>query len=115
MVLEAISLAHRAPPDEAREDNAQGAHPISVVHIAVVVPDIRLYQIVKDKFVVVQPPYHDLKVQLHVLVDDKTDPFRDLEWPIRIALVESGLVLPEDVRITYPEQVTLGWPKPGDT
>lgn len=80
------------------------------LHIALVVPDIRLYQLVKSKFQVIQPPYSDIKVQLHVLVDDKKDPLAGLDWQVRVALVESGLVHPADANITYPDQVTLGWP-----
>ena len=81
------------------------------IHLALVVPDIRLWQLLKDKAVIVQPPYQDIHVMLHILVDDKNDPYRALDWQVRVALVESGLVTPEDAKITYPDQFTLGWPK----
>lgn len=99
MVLEAI----RAYRERQTQDQ--------VIHLALVVPDIRLYNLLKTKAMLIQPPYQDLRVQLHILIDDKDDPLHDLDWRIRQALVETGLVTPADAHITYPDQVTLGWPE----
>lgn len=93
------------------DDPTPKSTPSRSLHLAIVVPDIRLYQLIKNKFRVIQPPYDDIAVQLHVVIDDQKDPHRDLDWQIRIALVQSGLVEPGDMNITYPDQVTLGWPE----
>ena len=95
MVTEAIAAWH----------NGKG-EPERVIHLALVVPDIRLWKLLKERAFVVKPPYGNTTVHLHVLVEDK----RGLDWTIRQALVESGLVDPETAGLAYPDQVTLGWP-----
>jgi hypothetical protein len=76
------------------------------VHIALAVPDIRLYEVLKKRAMVVQPPYQNVHVELHIIYDDG----KGIEPTIRVALVQSGLVSPEQAQLTYPDQVTLGWP-----
>ena len=87
----------------------------AVLHLLIVVPDVRLFQLLKTKMRIVQPPYFPAKVELHVIVEDKKDPLKDLDWRIRQAAVELGLQTAEDMNLTHPDQVTLGWVEQQET
>ncbi len=101
MVLEAArALANQEAPPKP-----------DVLHVVLVVPDIRLYTLLKNKAFLVQPPYANTKVHLHVMVNDKSDPMNEVDWRLRQGLVELGLTTAETVHFTYPDQVSLGWPE----
>lgn len=102
MVLEAIEKWNAKAPPVSCEGH--------VIHLALVVPDIRLFQLLKSKALIIQPPYDNVRVELHILVEDKKDPLKDMPWDIRVALVQSGLANARDANIHPPDQVTLGWP-----
>jgi hypothetical protein len=50
----------------------------------------------------------DLKV--YAVLDDKNHPLAKGDWHFRQALVESGLVSPEDAAMTFPVQLEAGMP-----
>lgn len=111
MVFEAIAEAKQALAANASKPPKPPTPCNHAIDLALVVPDIRLYQLLKQKAIIVQPAYDPVTVSLHVLVADTKDPLHDLGWDIRVALAQLGLVLPEDVHLSYPDQVTLGWPE----
>lgn len=82
--------------------------PRTTLHLAVVVPDARIYHLLKDKMRIVQHPYWNGTVALHLIIDDPKHP---VDERLRIALVTLGLVEPQDLNLAYPEELTLGWPK----
>lgn len=79
------------------------------LHLALVVPDARLQLLLKDRVFFVGPTGQRLDVTAHVLIDDKKHAGAQLDHWMRWALVESGLVPPEDVGLIAPVQVDLGW------
>jgi hypothetical protein len=50
-------------------------------------------------------------VHAHAILDDKKHPAASLAPEMRMALVQSGLVEPDQVAYTYPVEVSLGWPE----
>lgn len=81
------------------------------IHVALIVPDERLYRLIKDHAFVLGPTYENFDVALHVIIDDKKHRAAGVAWNIRLALAELGLVFPDQVGMAAPAQVTLGWPE----
>jgi hypothetical protein len=85
--------------------------PPATLHIALVVPNAKAYEYLKDKVSVVAPPYWAGTIHLHMIPDDPKSKWHGIDWVIRQALTDSGLATPEQIEFTPPEQVTLGWPR----
>jgi hypothetical protein len=102
-------------PSEVRPPPA-GPHPDPdfEIHLAIVVPDIRLYDLIRDRVIVTSPLSHNVRVHGHVVLEDARHPAAQLPLYTRQALVEAGLVDPHTVGFGAPEQITLGWPKQED-
>jgi hypothetical protein len=92
--------AHPAPPQNSD---------LPVLHIAIVVPDIRLQKLLKDHVYVIGPTTTPSRVTAHVVLDDKQHGGTRLHPFWRWALVETGLLPPEDVGLVTSAQVELGW------
>jgi hypothetical protein len=81
-----------------------------VLHLALVVPDARIQKLLKDHCYVVGPTTRRMRVTVHAVLNDKNHQGAQLDEYIRWALVETGLVPPEEVGYIAAAQVELGWP-----
>lgn len=82
-----------------------------VIHVAIIVPHPKLAEAIRDRVIVAGPANRPYRVQGHVILEQPKHRSHSLPVQVRLALAEFGLVDPEDVAMTFPEQVTLGWPK----
>lgn len=94
--------------------DAGPATPIDV-HIAILVPDLRLYALIRDKVAVTFPNYQPVRVFGHVVLEDPNQTIHSMPIQIRQAFCELGLVDPSQVGFAPAEQITLGWPKEATT
>lgn len=113
-----MSASRTPPPIPAALRSAQPAlaRPAAAperpqIHIAIVVPDERLYKALKDRIIVLGPRYQPYDVIAHIVLEDKNHEAAVLSWETRMALAELGLVEPAQVGFAIPKQVTLGWPE----
>jgi hypothetical protein len=78
------------------------------VHVALVVPDLKLFGSLKDSVYVLKPDEdEDLDIQVHVLVDRKGKDRQQVLFAF--ALTQLGLVEPSVAKLQYPEALELGW------
>lgn len=82
-----------------------------VIHVAILVPHPKIAEVIRDRVVVCGPANRPYRVQGHVILEQPKHRSVDIPMQVRLALVEFGLVDPADVAFTFPEQVSLGWPK----
>lgn len=81
--------------------------PRATLHIALIVPDIKLYGQLRRSAYLLTPPGWDGDAKLHVLIKDpKTEP---TDMLYRYALTELGLVDAAVAGLTYPDTIELGW------
>lgn len=81
--------------------------PPTILHFALVVPDLKLYGILRKSAWVIKPPDWAGDVKLHVLQQrPKVEPE---ELVNKFALTALGLVSPQVATLQYPEEIELGW------
>ena len=82
--------------------------PHQTLHIALVIPDRKLFRVLsKNAYLLQDPTRRDVGVKLHVIEARKgTDPQEVLA---KHSLVALGLVSPEVAGLQYPEEIELGW------
>lgn len=98
---------HPVAPDGLGETQHNGsAVPPTDLHIALVVPDRKTYELVKRRVHVVNPPYWTGRVHLHAIVnpDLSVDDAQILQ-----AVVDLGWTTPEQAEIGPPAQLELGY------
>ncbi len=81
-----------------------------MLHIVFVVPDDRLARLLEQRTYVVQPPFYKGKIKIHTVNEEWAKDkslFKDTVV-YRQALLELGLVHPEDVEFKHVP-LTLGW------
>ena len=104
----ALSIGGTAPQSkglpEAREDVQEAGR----IHIALVVPDLKVFGSLKDSVYVLKPDSaKDYDIQVHVLVDRKGKDRQAVLFGF--ALTQLGLVEPSVAKLQYPEELELGW------
>ena len=84
--------------------------PAQELHIVFVVPDERLHKLLQDRTYVLQPPFFKPAIIAHVVSEQWAKDKHMLESTgiYRQALLELGLVHPEDVEFKHIP-LTLGW------
>lgn len=80
------------------------------VHIAILVPDLKLFNLIKDRVAVTYPNFQPVRVFGHVVIENPKDKHAGVPVQIRQALCELGLVDPTNIGFAPAQQVTLGWP-----
>lgn len=87
---------------------------IPELHIVFVVPDDRVQRLLAEKTYVIKPPFLKAEVKVHAVNENwakDRDLFRATATQ-RQALLELGLVYPEDVEFKHVP-LTLGWERDG--
>jgi hypothetical protein len=78
------------------------------IHLALVVPDLKVFGRFKDSVYVLKPgDAKDLDIQVHVLLDRKGKDKQQVV--LGFALTQLGLVEPSVAKLQYPEELELGW------
>lgn len=106
---------HRLPDDPGlvvpdRVGPAQGERPAAprdILHIALVIPDIKLYGQLRRAAYLISPPGWKGHVKLHVL--PKNPRTTEEEMLYKFVLVDLGLVDPSVAGFAYPDTMELGW------
>jgi len=82
--------------------------PRSKLHIALCVPDLKQFGILKQSaFLIQDPERRDVELVLHVLVTKKgTEPIEQIS---AFALTRLGLIAPSVAKIQYPDELQIGW------
>ena len=79
----------------------------AVLHVALVVPDLKLYGILRNAAWLIQPVGWDGTIKLHIIQQrPNTEPEELIN---RFALATLGLVTPEVAALQYPEEIEIGW------
>ena len=81
------------------------------LHIALVIPQKKMWDYLKDRIFLIQPPYWKGNVILHLIPDNPKSRWNDIDWQIRQALVDSGLANPDQVEFSPPVELQFGWSK----
>jgi hypothetical protein len=89
------------------EDQLPGP-PRADLHVALIVPSLDAYHVLKQNAYLISPPYWDGKVMLHVILQNPKKTREDMLY--QVALVDLGLVDPRTTDLAVDEQITLGWP-----
>jgi hypothetical protein len=84
--------------------------PLPTLHLAFVVPDERIQKLLRDHCYVIGPTRTRMAVTVHAVLADKEHAAVSLGEFMRWALVESGLLPPEEVGLVTKAQLELGWP-----
>lgn len=89
------------------EDNGLSA-PRDTLHIALVVQDLDLLQLLRRNVYVIKPPlWKGGKVELHIIPGSELT--KD-EITVRIAMADLGLVDSRDLEIGPPDKISSGYP-----
>lgn len=91
----------------ARTPDTRGESPDDTLHIALVIPDLRIFQTLKSSAYVLKPHDHDQAIKLHVLLQKKNEDPQSIIF--RFALTQLGMVTPEVAQLDYPEEMELGF------
>ena len=98
------SVVPSGPPDSVRGGPSEAQREL---HIALVVPDLRVYgELKRNAFAVAAHDVTD-KVILHFILQRKDQDNSEIVQ--RWALTELGLVAPKVTGLQYPEEIQLGW------
>jgi hypothetical protein len=81
----------------------------TVLHVAIVVPTIGDWNRLKGKVRIVQPPYWQGQVHVHVLLDNPKHPLQEGDLMVLQAAYELGWGAHGDLIVTAPDAVTLGF------
>lgn len=82
---------------------------IPPLHLALVVPDERIQKLLADHCYVIGPTTRRMRVTVHAVLADKQHMAAGLDAFMRWALVETGLLPPEEVGLVTKAQMELGW------
>lgn len=94
-------------PDRTPEPENRDAYPAHAkLHIALIVPDIKVYGAIRQNAWLLSPPDWDGTVKLHVLLKGKDDPNGIL---LRYLAREAELATSKAAKLLYPEDLELGW------
>ena len=77
------------------------------LHIALIVPDIKIYGTIRKTTYLLTPPDWKGKMRLHVLIKDPKEDERGML--LRYLAKESNLATSHEARLLYPESIELGW------
>lgn len=77
------------------------------IHIALVVPDIKIFGRFKNSVYVLKPQDHEDDILVHVLLQRKDQTHEEILFAF--ALTQLGLVEPSVAKLQYPEEIELGW------
>lgn len=82
--------------------------PRSKLHIALCVPDLKQFGILKKSaFLIQDPERRDVELVLHILVAKQgTNPIEQIS---AFALTRLGLIAPSVAQIQYPDELQIGW------
>lgn len=89
----------------------EGAHlrpaHAGVLHIALVVPTLKLKKVLDQHVFALYPPDWQGTMKIHILVKDPADTEQSIL--LRYLVREAGLASSEATGFLYPEEVELGW------
>ena len=77
------------------------------LHLALVVPDIKLFGRLKNSVYILQPTPRNQEILVHVLLQRKEQ--SQSETVFAFALTQLGLIEPSVAQLQYPEELELGW------
>jgi len=104
----ALSIGRTAPQSKGLPETRQDVQKAQRVHIALVVPDLKVFGVLKDSVYVLKPDSaEDLEILVHVLLDRKGKDRQQVLFGF--ALTQLGLVEPSVAKLQYPEELELGW------
>jgi hypothetical protein len=77
------------------------------LHLALVLPDLKVFGSLKDSIYVLKPQGWEGDIQVHVLLQRKGKSKQEVVFAF--ALTQLGLVEPSVANLQYPEELELGW------
>ena len=96
-------LPDRTPPTVSERPDS----PHEELHLALVVPDLKSYGVLRKHSWLIKPPNFKGLVKVHVLLQKPKTTEQELIFAH--ALTALGLVDPATARLQYPEEIELGW------
>ena len=101
-------------PDRVGPTEGNGTNfPPDQLHIALIIPDLAIWETLRNAAFIIQPPLWAGNVRLHVVLKNPKLTAEDIA--LQIALVDMGMITPEVAHLTADEQITLGWPTDAPT
>jgi hypothetical protein len=88
--------------------------PRADLHIALIVPDRKTADLLRNKVRIVRPPLWKGKLFLHLIPQDQRHKYRDIDMTTLLALIDTGLIDAKTAEIAAPDEITIGYPS-GDT
>jgi hypothetical protein len=109
-----VGSRNAAVPPSLRPKTATGAaRPKRQLHAAVVTQDVRVRKFLLGKCFLMGPSDLDVELTLHVFQQDPAHSAMALDGYVRWAMVENGLILPEQAGLVVPVDVEVGMePRP---
>jgi len=86
--------------------NERFRKPSDLLHLALVVPDLKTYRALRESCWVIKPNDWETEVKVHVLLESDRS---KQELKFAFALTELGLTDAKAAKLHWPENIELGW------